>query len=330
MTKTSTSTRKVYYRRTEFTPEQERNLQQMLSTALSQHSVALDRAEAIGSKASEFRVISQHKTVGAFLCGQLTTFDRGSYQTVIKDDPKAKTLSLNAVSPPKIDDVQSQFVPGVLYFALFKNHIVLIQNTTVKTSTFEQHLAWLLRTKCNILNSTDGFFLKDEPPPATKDRIKKSHVKNICVNRSLMIESSTQKDNNKSKTARLKTDNTFINLLKDFCSDSLQFEKLGLENNLYADNLDVLIEIRFPKRQRSKAEDSIKLLDDLGILLRDHDEDEVKLELSDGSVVKGKNLIISSSIEINLNEKGLPNENEIFSEMCDWLNTQIKNGIIAP
>jgi len=46
--------------------------------------------------------------------------------------------------------------------------------------------------------------------------------------------------------------------------------------------------------------------------------------------VKGKNFIISSSIEIELNEKGLPDEDKIFSEMCDWLSTQIRNGIISP
>lgn len=330
MAKSNKTTRKVYYRKTEFTSEQERNLQQMLSTALTNCPTAGDRSETIDTKATEFRVISRYKNHGSFLCGQFTTFTRGSHQTVIEDNPSEKILSHNTVPPPKIEDIQSQFIPGILYFALFENHIVFVQSSAVRLAIFEQHLAWLLRTKFNILDSKDGFYLKDEPQPATKAKIKKSHVKKICVNRSLMTESLSNADKNQNKVTRFRTDNLFINFLKGIINDSPQFEKLGLEDNLYADNLEVWIEIAFPKRQRSKAEDSIRLMDDLGILLRDLDEDQVKLELSDGSIIKGKNFVISTSIDVNLNEKGILNEDEVFSEMCDWLTAQINNGAISP
>lgn len=333
--KASTSKRKVYYRKTEFTTPQKRTLQQMTADALSQHQIAQNRSEAIGSQANELRLIGRYKEVNGFLCGQLVTFERGSYQTVINDDPTAKTLSLNAVTPPVIDNVQQQYVPGVLYFALLQNHVVVVQSSAVRTSAFEQHLAWLLRTKSGILSNHEGFVLKDEPQPATKAKIRKSHVKSVSLGRPLMTESVGKsddgtKDMQAGKTKKFQPDGVFINFFKDFFNDSEQFEKLGLENGLFDGNLEVWIEIRYPKRQRSKSEDSIKLLDNLGIALRDIDEDQAKLELSDGSVVQGRDLRISSNLEIKISEKGLPEEDDIFNEMGSWLQEQIKNGVISP
>jgi hypothetical protein len=335
LAKANISKRKVYYRKTEFTTKQKRTLQQLTADALAQNQLAQSRSEAIGSQANELRLIGRYKEVNGFLCGQLVTFQRGSYQTVIGDDPSAKTLSLSAVTPPVIDDVQHQYVPGVLYFALLQDHVVVVQSAAVRTSAFEQHLAWLLRTKSGILGNQEGFVLKDEPQPATKTRIRKSHVKSVSLGRPLMTESVINdddgtKDVQTGKTTKFQPDGMFINFFKDFFSDSAQFEKLGLENGLFDGNLEVWIEIRYPKRQRSKSEDSVKLLDNLGIALRDIDEEHAKLKLGDGSVVQGKDLRISSDLEVKVNEKGLPDEDDIFNEMCSWLKEQIKNGVIAP
>lgn len=333
MAQKTTGKRRIYYRKTEFTGAQKLTLQQLVSSALSRHTYVEDRSETIDAQASEIRVISHHMDVNGFLCGHMVSFERGRYQTVISDEPKAKRLSLSAVVPPIEKNVQQQYAPGVLYFAISQNHVVVMQSAAIRTGAFEHHLAWLLRTKSNLLNSKQGFVLKDEPMPATRERIKRSHVKSVSLGRPLMSETSEDAGTvvlGAGATKKFKPDNAFIELIKDFVSDSSRFEKLGLEDGLFDGNLEVWIEIRYPKRQRSKPEGAVKLLDNLGIALRDLDDNHAKLTLNDGSIVTGKDLRISSDLEFEIDRQGLPNDKDIFEQMSAWLQQQIKNGVISP
>jgi len=335
LVKPKVAKRKIYYRKCEFLSEQKRTFQQLVSDALKRTSIVKDRSETIGAQAIEFRVIGRHKTESGFLCGQFVTFERGSYQTVIGDDPQAKELAVSAMSPPKINSIQHQFVPGVLFFAIYQNHVVVIQSAAVRTSIFEQHIGWLLRDKTGVLANDEGFVLKDEPQPATKSRIRKAHVKSVALGRPLMNETTLESHVPgdiavKNKASKFQPDSAFLNLFKEFFKDSNQFEKLGLENATFDSNLEVWIEIRYPHRQRSRTEDSIRLLDNLGIALRDIDEDQARLKLNDGTVIRGKDLKISGEIEFSVNDKGLPSEDEVFIEMIAWLGDQIRNGVIAP
>lgn len=333
MGKSTTAKRKVYYRKTEFNGTQKRTLQQLLSDALSKHQLVHDRSEAIGAQANELRLISKYLDLNGFLCGHLVVFERGSFQTVINDDPQAKALALSAITPPKLNNVPHQFVPGVLYFAIRNNHVVVIQSPNLRTTAFENHLAWLLRTKSGLLTNQQGFVLKDEPQPATKEKIRKSHVKSVSIGRPLMSESSADVgivNLQPSNVKKFKPDNMFVNLVREMLDDTTRFERLGLEDTLFDGNLEIWIEIRYPKRQRSKTEGAVKLLDNLGIALRDIDDTQACLKLNDGSVVKGKELRISSDIDVNVDGMGIPNDNDIFDQMGAWLQLQIKNGVIAP
>lgn len=333
MAKSSTAKRKVYYRKTEFNGPQKRTLQQLLSTALNQHPFVQDRSEAIDAQATELRLISKFADIGGFLCGHVVSFERGRFQTVINDDPTAKSLALTAITPPKVNNIPHQFVPGVLYFAVKNNHVVVVQSAGLRTGAFESHLAWLLRTKSGLLTSQQGFALKDEPQPATKERIRKSHVKSVAIGRPLMSESSADAgtiDMRAGSTKKFKPDNVFVNLVREMLDDSTRFEKLGLEDTLFEGNLEIWIEIRYPKRQRSRTESAVKLLDNLGIALRDVDDTQARLKLNDGSVIEGKELRISSDIEVKVDAKGIPDDKDIFEQMGTWLQLQIKNGVIAP
>lgn len=333
MAKKTTAKRRVHYRKTEFTGKQKQSLQQLVSAALTQHPLVQDRTEAIDAQATEVRLISKHLDVNGFLCGHLVSFERGRYQAMISDDPKAKSLSLTAMSAPKQGNVQHQWVPGVLYFAIRDNHVIVVQSAAVRTTAFENHLAWLLRAKSNLLNAQQGFVLKDEPQPATKERIKRAHVKSVSIGRPLMSETSADAGTvtlGEKTLKKFRPDNAFINLFKEILEDDTRFEKLGLEDSLFDGNLEVWIEIRYPKRKRSTPENAVQLLDNLGIALRDIDDNQARLQLKDGTVVEGKELRISSDLEIEVDAKGLPVDKDLFEQMGSWLQLQMKNGIISP
>lgn len=301
----------------------------MLSESLTKLDKVKDRLEAVDTNATEFRVVSSSSSVGAFLCGRLTTFERGSYQVVIADDPDAKNLSLSAIVPPEKGGVPHQFTTGMLYFCIFQNHVAVVQSASLKSGGFEQHLAWLLRDKTSILGGLQGVALSDEPQPATRDRIKKSHVKSVLIGRPLMNESVVvpPSDTQTKAQTKFKGSGSLITLMKDWIEPT-QFEKLGLEQGVFDGNLEVWIEIRYPKRIRSRPDDAVRLLDDLALALRDVDAEQTRLELADGTLITGNQLKITGQVEADI-VAGLLDEGDLFNNMREWLETLIRDGVIS-
>ncbi len=319
----------VYYRRARFSESMARTVQQMLSDALIKLDHVRDRLEATDSQATEFRVVSSSRSEAGFLCGRITSFERGGFQVVIADDPDAKDLPLSAIEPPHKGGVPHQFATGMLYFCIFQNHVVIVQSAALKAGHFEQHLAWLLRDKTSTLTPQQGVALIDEPQQATKDRIKKSHVKSVMLGRPLMEETVIEPapGMHGKKQTKFKGAGALISVIKDWI-DPTQFERLGLEEGVFDGNLEVWIEIRYPKRVRSRPEDSIRLLDDLALALRDIDEDQTKLELADGTTVTGNQLKISGKVDVKTNA-GLIDEIDLYNGMREWLETLIRDGVVT-
>lgn len=325
----SSSDKSVYYRRTRFSEPQTRTLQQMVSEALTNHPLVRDRLEAIDAAASEFRVISAKKAVGTFLCGRLTTFQRGGYQVVIKDDPDATDLPLSAIEAPDTDGVPHQFATGMLYFCILNDHVAVIQSASLKARGFEQHLAWLLRGKTGILAPHHGLALSDEPQEVTRERIRKSHVKSVLLGRPLLDDtvSIAPPDGKGKAQTKFRPTGPMLEFLKGMI-DPTQFERLDIEDRVFDGNLEVWIELRYPKRQRNRPEDSVKLLDDLALALRDFDEDQSRLELADGTTVVGSQLKIASRVSVSMKD-GLIVESELYDGMCGWIESLIQNGVIT-
>lgn len=290
------------------------------------------------------RLIASSSLINGCLCGYLTTFERGASQNVISDDFKADKLKLGSLPPPTPQRGQApqQYIPGVVYFSILKNHVAFVSAQSIKSSYLEGHLNWLLKSRTSELGATVAFSLSDEAQKVTKEKIKKSHVKSIAFGQPLMheVELSTVGDNShsqiiesgkKSKKAQsaFKPQGVMLDLIKNLFDNETEFEKLGL-NEVFDGNLEIWIEIRYPKRKRLHPQDAMKLMDTLGVALRDIEGDQVTLMLENGLKVTGKDLKITGSIEVELMTNNLPDEDKLYKEMIAWLQSQITNGIIDP
>jgi hypothetical protein len=296
-----------------FTPKNDRTLQQLAAAALLVKNKPTDRYELLNQQSTEFRCIGAHKTVDDYLCGYLTSFERGAPQPVIGDDAKATALRLSALSPPppQKGGVQQQYVPGVVYFVIYQNHVAVVQSAAMHATAVEKHLHWLLKERTSQLETTVSMALSDEAQKATKEKIKRSHVKSIALGQPLMSEvaplplAGTDRSHVEAKSRskkhppkKFKPSGRVLDFLKSYFVDSNSFEKLGL-NEVFDGNIEVWIEIRFPKRKRSKAEDVMQLMDTLGVALRDIEGDQVALKLADGTKVAGSELKISAKLDVS-------------------------------
>ncbi len=319
--------RTTYYRRAQFSDSVTHTLQQLLSNALHTQKKISDRQESLDPQARSLRVISSHESSSSFICGRLTFWERGAYQAVMDDDPNATTLALDALEPPKKAGKQQQFIPGILYFAVHKNHVALVQSSALRATALESHFLWLLRSRLRLLTSEQGMVLVDEPTKATRERIRKSHVRSVMVGRPLMDEHPATGEGRR-KTSRFKITDDTVEWLEGFLGKQA-FDKLGLEDKVFDSNLEVWLEIRYPKHQRSKPAAAMKLLDDLGIALRDIDEDQARLKLEDGSIVHGKELKIMSHVETSVT-KGLLDEAALYEGMRKWVRNLVQTGQVDP
>ena len=334
--------RRTYvYRRCVFTPKVTQTLQQLVAGALLQHVKPANRLEPLNPQSTELRGIGRYSNVGDVLVGYLVAFERGATQMVVGDDPHAASLLLNALPPPSPSKggVQQQYLPGAIYFAIHGNHLVLVQSASIRSGALEAHLSWLLKSKTSQLPVTTGMALSDEAQKVTKEKIKKAHVKSIALGRPLMEESAPvpQSDGQVAASPRkggkppkqFRAGGPSLEFLRSLFTSQSDFEKLGLDE-VFDGNLEVWVEIRYPKHTRSKPEGAMCLMDSLGLALRDKDQDEIRLELGDGSVVRGKELKISTEMDVEILRNGLPDEDKLWASMAQWLLGVISNGIVDP
>ncbi len=333
--------RTISYRRCVISPKNGQTLQQLVAAALTAKSKPADRMEPLNPQSTELRCIGHYTTVNNCLCGYLTAFERGAAQPVIDDDPSAASLRLGMLAPAKKGGVQQQFVPGVVYFVLHGNHVAIVQSASLRAAGLEAHFSWLLKERTNQLPATSSFALSDEAQKATKEKIKRSHVRKIAFGQPMMTEveqppaQSQQASSGKSVAKQQKPPTKFrpggpaIDLLKSYFSDEASFERLGLDG-IFDGNLELWIEIRYPAYTRSKGEDAIALMDTLGVALRDIEADQVQLELQDGSKVRGQELKISSTLDVQVHANRLPDEQKLWDSMGLWLTSQLQNGVVDP
>ena len=338
MSRKTNISKAVTYRRCMVMPKPGQTLQQLISAALVNLTSVDLRTEPMDAQSTEVRVIGRHKIVSNVLCGYLSTWERGKSQAVITDDPQASSLSLGAVPPGTAKSGKKQeYIPGVLYFAVLDNHVALTQTTSMRGGTLESHFSWLLKSKTNSLPPTSSLVLSDEAQKATKERIRKSHVRSISFGQPLMTEFVPTKQTNPNlaitkinepEKKRFRPAGPVVDFIKNYF-DEQRFETLGFDSVLDG-NLEVWIELRYPKRKRTQTEDTIMLMDNLGIGLRDIEGDQVTLELADGHRVSGKELRVSGSISTPLNAVGQPDEDNVWDALVYWLGNQIKNGVVDP
>ncbi len=304
----------------------------MLSSALGRQPTAEDRTEPLNAQSTELRVICDSTNVQGCLCGYLTTYERGASQPVVEDTPKANKLRLNALAPPPPAKgaVQQQYVPGVVFFAVLRNHVALVQMGSLRHSVLESHLNWLLKSKTNEMAVTTSFVLSNEAQKATKEKIRKSHVKSIAIGQPLMVESavhSAAPSQMERKQRVWAMDGRFRQLLDSILGGDGAFEDLKLPE-IYDGNLEIWIEIKYPKRKRSAGESAAELLNTLGASFRNIDAEEVELRLANGMKVKGEELRVASKVGVHLHKNKVPDAEKLYASMAQWLTQQIANGTV--
>lgn len=321
-----TITKRVYCKQAVFLNQKDKPiLQAKLSESLSKLKKVGTRKETLGDDDRNVRAVIYHRNYAGMLFGVLASYERGTHQLTVADDDEAEMLTVEQVAPPKNDNNKRQeFLEGVCYFGVSKNHVVLVPSRALGAKPTEQHLNWLLE-HAGMLGQNNRVGLSDQIAQATKERIRASHVKQVEIGAPLIeaSESNTKFVATGHKMAAFEYGGLGMDILRQVLGDKLSSMRLS---DAVDGNIEVTLKIRYKRETTEKAH---KVLDNIALAIRNLDEDEVKLSLAGGGTVRGNELKLSAPISVQARD-GIPSPDELFEKMRDWLLQQIENQIIEP
>lgn len=322
-----TITKHMYCKRVMFLkPNDKQSLQAKFSEALSKLTKVGARKEVLGNESSYVRAVIYHRLYANMLFGILASYERGTHQLTVADDDDAEMLTVEQVAPPKNDDNKRQeFLEGVCYFCIAKNHVVLMPSRALGAKPLEHHANWIL-AKAGVLAKDNRVGLSDQITQATRERIRASHVKEVEIGAPLIDtqEQEVQSEVKGHRIAAYEYGGLGIDILRQVLGAD-KINKMRLADAVDG-NIEVTLKIRY---KRSTTEKAHKFLDNIALAVRNLDEDEVKLKLAGGGTVKGSELKLSAPVSIQARD-GIPNPDEVFDKMREWLIQQIENQIIEP
>lgn len=322
-----TITKRVYCKRATFMHSKDKaSLQTKLGEALSKLKKVGARKETLGDSGRYVRAVIYHRSYANMLFGILASYERGTHQLTVADDDDAEMLTVEQVAPPKNDENKRQeFLEGVCYFGLSKNHVLLVPSRALGAKPMEHHANWLLE-KTGLLGTGNRMALSDQIAQATRERIKASHVKEVEIGTPL-IEGQpidVPADPKGRRLAAFEYGGLGIDILRQVLGND-KVDSMRLADAIDG-NIEVTLKIRY---KRATTEKGHKVLDNIGLAVRNLDEDEVKLTLAGGGTVKGRDLKLSAPISVEARD-GIPNPDELFQKMREWLIQQMDNQIIEP
>ncbi|WP_049294051.1 hypothetical protein [Franconibacter helveticus] len=344
----------IYYKRATMS-NCDSDLQSILESIISPNGTVPKvgmRREQISPSDSDsgYRVINRSNTFQTILFGQLILFEQGRSQALMTISDDVPFYDINAITSQQIkleadndisdeekQKIKREFIDSILYFGVFKNHIMIVQSSSLRTKDLETHLNWLIHSFGNSFADDSILILKDKPTEETIKKLEKTPVKKINLG-SVPIKSKTDDgaieiksvtNPNVAKGIQKVRKMKFLpvgrggSILKAAFGEDW-FSDLKLEDSLDDANLQVNLEITY---LRKTNDDGQLLMDTLATSIRNMDDEDVEIFLQGGGTLKGGDLRLSGTVSVQYNN-GLIDENHLYLQMHKWLHSKIGAGEI--
>ncbi|MCR5865214.1 hypothetical protein [Aquincola sp. J276] len=158
-------------------------LKQQLALALAKKPTIGDRRESLGppDQSPEWRLIGQYRAEADMLFGVLMTYMPGTASTFLVDDTAATSLTVEQfVAPQTTDGKRRERLDATLFFAVYANHLVMMQSSSMRERQLEHHLQWLLH-HAGELEGTNQVRLVDQLPKAARDKVEAAGVRELDI-----------------------------------------------------------------------------------------------------------------------------------------------------
>lgn len=309
-----------------------KTLQQLLHETLiveaSLWSKAVNRQEMINSNSEDFFFINHKSEHQEMLFAELLFVEKGKAQSFMHIDPSSnefeiKPFTVNELPDESLEEGQSEikqkeFVDSVLYFGVIDNHVALVQSRSIRSRHLEQHLGWLLGSNISsALPKDSALILSDVPDQKTHEKLADSPARKLHIGSDIKgvtdhkLVSSTEQI--KTESMVFKVQSKIVNILKEMTG--VDISDLELKDSLDDANLKLKVVLTY---DRKTSECGQFILDSVASSMRHMEDDDFQIELSNGAILKGGELKISSPIKVET-INGSVNRNGLKNELYKWL-----------
>ncbi len=299
-----------------------KNLQQLIREATK--SLKQPWRRKVGVSGNENQLLTASTTKNGCICGELVYYEQDRHIPLVDVESDGRTWQ-QVVVPNDSSGRRRNLQETAFYFAVRENHVGFIQSTVLNASKFEGFLTWLIQSEAGQIPNA-LISLKNIPARSAIEKLKDHKIRGIQFGERLFttvrdeIPPAAGEPARKRKryVQRIETSPRILGVLSALgLSDSI-IEKLEQEADPGA--IDVEVDISY--RSRSERE-GVAVLRSLADTLGKQEGLETTIRLSGKSKIKGSELTISDSVEVQC-PLGNISGDDAMTKLSRWLMEQIQ------
>lgn len=301
------------------------NLETKLRAAIAKLNTVQQREEPLTAENSSFRVLSGVMSRHGIECGRMLLYTPGQRQSMLESDDASKDYVVSTTAPPKgSGKAKREFVESMLFFGVKDNHVMVLASTSLSTKSLETHINWLLDKAGQIKAGEEALLLADQPTQAARDAIKGKSIKSLTIgsNLSFGIQPSPSGPREQSLTESLAPTGPAAEALSAYLGDWFGGQKL--KDALKQANIRVKLTVSYVSHNKDSA--GFEVMEELAVAGRHFDEEDAVIHLHGGGRIKGHDLRVSQSLDVQISQDGLVVEADLWAALGGWLRSAISEG----
>lgn len=334
----------LHYRRAQFyNYDGEYNLEELLRRALAKTTKVGQRyldvltddtdAKDDGDELAKSKLFINHHTYlwGIQFCDLLKYTD-DTNMNVVTVDNNAEYLDIEQVAPSSSDDGKKrEFLDSVMYMGVFKNHLAIIQSSTLRTRDLEAYLNWFLKHSGAM--DVGHILLSSEVPSEIKKQIEKNDTKSVKIGAPLIdtidnkeITSFKELETIDTKSIKVKPKGRGLDMLLGAFGNNDLLAQFGIDSDsLVQDAIDgsdiqVSLELTY-KRKATKR--SKEILNNVTKAMRHAHPDDVVIDIDKVGRLTGQKLNIRKNLSIRY-YNGIIDPEDLYLKIRTWMKEQIE------
>jgi hypothetical protein len=301
------------------------NLQDALHEALVRYALPAKRVEPLGADGSQVRFINVHRKHQNLIVGIFHRLTKGAGQYVISMPDSGQDWPVQLVTADKSDSnekTQREFVEGTLFFALWKNHLVMHQSNACRAEQIQSYFSWLLSRE-QPKQYLVGF---SDPLPPDLRKKSRQPVTSIKFGSSFTTVSAAPVGTAKKARVRFKpVGEVWDGLVSILRAVKADIPEIDLDDALAEQDIRVDLELSCSKKKSQSTAGEV--LGVLGRSLSHSDADAFEVSLADGTKIRAEQMKVETDVRVECVQKQ-PVPEELFKSMVEWMQQLVDNKTI--
>lgn len=307
-----------------------RSLEELLRQILyHSHTKVADRWEELGGdepNSTLRRFINRRRDNNAMVFGELVLYEGGRNREALTLAEEEEELPTEQVALPATEEGhRREFLESSLYFGVDGNHLIVVESRTLTSRELENHLRWLVSEQAQSLEDGEIIQLERGLSVLGTDALK--NVKAIYIGAPVFDDRPQPKTGTQGNV-----EVTHHTLGRKLLEQMLGHDDLNALNiDQYAD-ADLRVELKITRKDRTRKTDdetARNAMEALTSALRHQHPEDIKLDTKRVGKIKGDTLFLSTSKKV-VHWNVVPDIEDMFHQMHDWLTECITNGTIQP